>query len=147
VLSRNPRPLVIPPAADETWLRQFRDAWVNFWRSDLASLVQPLDEVAARRLYALYDERERAWRAYRKRRFIAGSQRQPRLNPLGSFALQLDAQIGRVEKAFGIGPRSRAQLGLAIGGLKKTLDDLNDELHDEPGADEDPRIRFGGSPQ
>ena len=121
---------------------------MTFWRSEMARIVdEDRDRPALERLFTLYDERERAYRAYRKQRLVKGSTKQPVVNPLWRHATStLDPEIRQIEDRFGLTPRSRAQLGLAIGGLKKTLDDLNRELDGDDDGDEasqDPRLARG----
>ena len=126
-------------------LLKTRERWLKFWRSEMARIVdEDRDRPALERLFTLYDERERAYQAYRKHRLLKGSTKQWVVNPLWRHATgTLDPEIRQLEDRFGLTPRSRAQLGLAIGGLKKTLDDLNRELGDDRDDDdqgEDPRL-------
>jgi len=142
VVSRGGPVVPLPPPG---LLVKTRQRWVKFWRSELARIVdEERDEAALERLFTLYDERERAYQAYRKNRLLKGSTKQWVVNPLWRHATAtLDPEIRQLEDRFGLTPRSRAQLGLAIGGLKKTLDDLNRELDDDEDghrADQDPRL-------
>lgn len=126
-------------------LAKIRDRWISFWRSEMARIVdEERDRPALERLFTLYDERERAYQAFRRARLLKGSTKQPVVNPLWRHATAtLDPEIRQLEDRFGLTPRSRAQLGLAIGGLKKTLDDLNRELdddRDDDDQDQDPRL-------
>jgi P27 family predicted phage terminase small subunit len=132
------------PLPPEGMLTKTRARWVKFWRSELSRIVdEERDRPALERLFTLYDERERAYRDFRKRRLVKGSTKQLVVNPLWRHATStLDPEIRQLEDRFGLTPRSRAQLGLAIGGLKKTLDDLNRELDDDTDRPEaaDPRL-------
>jgi hypothetical protein len=129
-------------------LTKIRDRWITFWRSEMARVVdEERDRPALERLFTLYDERERAYQAFRRARLLKGSTKQPVVNPLWRHATAtLDPEIRQLEDRFGLTPRSRAQLGLAIGGLKKTLDDLNQELDDDGdrSQDQDPRLALDG---
>ena len=62
---------------------------------------------------------------------VVGSQGQVVLNPLYSAMLKLDAEIRQLEDRIGMNPKSRVSLGIQIGGLKKTLADLNADLEEE----------------
>jgi P27 family predicted phage terminase small subunit len=115
--------MAVPPA-ESGWLARTRCAWVTFWREALSTLTQPADGEALRRLFALYDARERTWRLFVKNPYTRGSKGQQVLNPMGTFALQLDARIERLEQAFGITPKARLQLGVVLGEAKKSLEDL-----------------------
>jgi P27 family predicted phage terminase small subunit len=134
----------VTPLPPEGLLPKIRDRWRTFWRSEMARIVdEDRDRPAIERLFTLYDERERAYQAFRRARLVKGSTKQPVVNPLWRHATAtLDPEIRQLEDRFGLTPRSRAQLGLAIGGLKKTLDDMNRELDDDRDDDEgqDPRL-------
>ena len=112
------------PPAECGWMARTRTAWATFWRDGMAKLTQPADGEALRRLFALYDARERTWRLFLKNVYVRGSKGQQVLNPMGAFALQLDARIERLEAAFGITPKARLQLGITFGEAKKSLEDL-----------------------
>lgn len=112
------------------WLQPTREAWSTFWRDGVAQVVQSADEPSLRRLFELYDSRARLWAAFTKRPYVEGSRGQPRLNPLGPFCLALDAQIQRIERAFGITPAARAALGIQFSAAKKSLDELAREAQE-----------------
>ena len=106
--------------------------WEDFWNSDLASAVDTKsDQSAVYRLATLIDERERVYKQAKKDRLVVGSQGQVVLNPLYSAMLKLDAEIRQLEDRIGMNPKSRVSLGIQIGGLKKTLADLNADLEEE----------------
>jgi hypothetical protein len=57
------------PNAPAGLLASVRRAWVEFWASPLAQVVVPATDMPAlTRLWRLYDERERAYRAGRAER-------------------------------------------------------------------------------
>ena len=111
-------------------LKVSRDMWSAFWQSDLgraASTVTDLPVVT--RLFTLYDERERAYRAVRKEgRLVEGSQGQPVMNPLLRQMSTFDVEIRNLEDRMGMSPKARLMLGIQLGAAKKTLDDLNREV-------------------
>jgi hypothetical protein len=110
----------------------------TFWTSSVSGLVEEADQPAVRRLFTLYDERERALRAFRRARFLAGSKGQPVLNPLARLMLVLDAEIRKLEEVFGIGPVARLKAGIAFAEATRSLQDLNDALTSD--EHEDPRL-------
>ena len=116
-------------------------AWDQFWGSKLASLVLPEAQPALGRLFWLYDERERLAKAFRKKRFVAGSMGQPRLNPLAEQLGRLDSQILPLEDRFGLSPKAALALGIPPVTTAKSLEDLNADaalaVAEDPG--EDPR--------
>jgi hypothetical protein len=112
------------PVPDARWLSPTRSAWTAFWRHGLAQLTEVVDEVAVRRLFGLYDARARVWALFLKEPLTLGSTRQKTVNPLGPFALALDARIEHIERAFGITPKARAALGITFAEAKKSLTEL-----------------------
>src|SRR6266550_1866676 len=58
-------------------LTKIRDRWIQFWRSEMARIVdEERDRPALERLFTLYDERERAYQAFRRARLLKGSTKQ-----------------------------------------------------------------------
>ena len=131
-----PQPLPEPPRG---LLKPVRDQWAAFWRSPVAAAIDRDSDLAAiRRLWTLYDERERAYRGYRKCRIVAGSTGQPVANPLARVMATLDGEIRNLEDRFGLTPMSRLRLGLTLGEARRSLDELNRSL-DEHDDQDDPR--------
>jgi len=125
-----------PPEAPRGLLKTTRELWDGFWSSVLVEeVVQPVDLPAIRRLFALYDERERAYRAYRNERLVEGSQGQPVLHPLARQIPKYDSEIRQLEKEFGLTPKARAKLGISFTEAKRRLSDLNRDLEVDPDAD------------
>ena len=114
------------------YLKITKEWWEDFWNSDLATAIDhKSDQSAVYRLATLIDERERVYKQAKKDRLVVGSQGQVVLNPLYSAMLKLDAEIRQLEDRIGMNPKSRVSLGIQIGGLKKTLADLNADLEEE----------------
>lgn len=113
-----------PPAASRSWSAETRAAWARYWASPVARATDLVDEPAVRRLFELLDERGKAWKRYLQQPESVGSTGQLVVSPWAAFALQLDDRIARLERAFGITPSARAALGIAIGEVRRTLDDL-----------------------
>jgi P27 family predicted phage terminase small subunit len=134
------------PAPDppDGLLQATSNRWIEFWNSPLAGVVSSATDMPAlERLFTLYDERERAYRAFRKERLIVGSQGQPVLNPMGRLLKELDGEIRQLEDRFGLSPKARLQLGVQYGEAKKTLDTLNADLALDLEPDEDdPRLEI-----
>ena len=135
------RPVPVPPPG---LLRITAQAWDDYWRSPVASLVTSnTDLMALRRLFWFYDESERAMRAYRQQRLVPGSTRNLRLNPV---LKAIDpASILALEDRFGLSPRSRLELGVILGDAARSLSDLNaaidaDDDDDAMEEDDDPRL-------
>ncbi len=81
-----------------------------------------------RRLFILYDERERAYEEAKDKRIVKGSQDQEVLNPLLKYIAQCDTEIRQIEDRLGMSPRSRLQLGIAFGDAMRSMDELNRRL-------------------
>jgi len=125
------------PSADQSWRESTVEQWVAFWRSGLASQVEPSDLPALRRLYWLTDEIARCREAIEETgRVVAGSQGQPRPNPLYKQVSEFQAEARQLEDRFGLSPRARLQLGIALGAAHASLDALNERLQAKV-ADED----------
>lgn len=134
------------PPAPSGFLPAIRDDWDAYWLSAPAHLVDPADIPALRRLFNLYDERERSYRAFRKERLTGGSTGQLVVNPLGKQLLAYDAVIAQLEDRFGLTPMARMRLGVQLGEAVRSLEDLNRPMEDADG-DDDPRTagrRDGG---
>ena len=103
-----------PPARKE-WYAETKRRWVAFWKSDAARVLAPaVDAAAVERLFDLYDERERAYRDFTRKRFVEGSQGQQVLNPLGRLIASFDGEIRQLEDRLGFSPASRLRLGLEL---------------------------------
>lgn len=138
---------VPPPPAH--WLRRIRDDWAAFWVSPLALAVEPVTDLpAVERLFSLRDERERAYRTFRKHRLVKGSQKQWVLNPIARMVPVWDAEIRQLEDRFGLSARSRLQLGITARTFADSLEGMNKELDEDPddrsSVEEDPRLRSIG---
>jgi len=126
------------PAADQSWREATVEQWVAFWRSGLASQVEPSDVPALRRLFWLTDEIARCRDAIEETgRVVAGSQGQPRPNPLYKQVQEFQAEARQLEDRFGLSPRARLQLGIALGAAHASLDALNERLQAKVVDDDD----------
>ena len=106
--------------------------WDQFWTSDLATAIDVKSDLnTVIRLATLIDERERIYKQAKKDRLVVGSKGQVVLNPLYSALLKIDAEIRQMEDRIGLSPKARVSLGIQIGQMKKSLDDLNSELEEE----------------
>lgn len=152
---RNAQPAAVVVHMDEVRLAKMPElgagmlastaqAWQDFWSSGIpGQTVLATDLPALRRLFTLYDERERAYRGYAKERLVLGSQGQQVINPLAKVMATADAEIRALEDRFGLSPMARMRLGIAMGEAKKSLEAMNRELEDDDEADgleSDPRL-------
>ncbi len=117
------------------------EEWKAFWASPYARVVDwSRDRQAIERLFWLYDERRRLAKAGRKKRLVAGSTGQLSLNPLLRQLTATDSEIRQLEDRFGLNPRAAIALGVRLGDLAKTMEDLNREANDDRDEEEpDPR--------
>ena len=137
LISMPTRPSVTPQPP-EGLLAASVSAWDALWASPVASTYLASDLPALRRLFALSDERERAFRAAVKSgRMTEGHKGQPVLNPALRYVGDLDAEIRQLEDRFGLTPRARMQLGVAFGEAHRSLDALNAEFLEGTDDDQD----------
>jgi len=130
---------VVPvvPAPPPHLLRSSRELWASLWASPLAQVWDPVtDRMAVEELVRFVDERERAWRAFRRERLVPGSKRQPRLNPLWDLIQYTTAQILQLSDRLGLTPRARLQLGITFSQAAMGIAELN-RLLDEAEDDDD----------
>lgn len=138
-----PRSSVRPlPTAPSGLLVLTRERWRRYWASPVSRLAETTDYPAVERLFRLSDERERAARRVRRAGpLVRGSQGQPVLNPLVRYLAQCDVELRALEDRFGLNARARLQLGLEVGGAKRSVEDLNRELTQSVTDDgDDPRL-------
>lgn len=130
--------VVAAPEPDAGWREGTAERWLDFWRSKLASNVEPSDEGALRRLFKLYDEIDRLWEAVEATgRVVDGSQGQPRPNPLFKQIEAFQAEARQLEDRFGLSPMSRLKLGVTFADAHLSLAALNDRLAAQPAAMDD----------
>ena len=130
----------LAPVSYRGWLKVTKTAWAGFWSSDLANYVKAdSDAGALRRLFDMYDERERMVREYRKGRMAKGSTGQLVVNPAAKEIASLDGRIGQLEDRFGLSPMARLKLGVKFGEALASLDQINARMGADDG-DEDPRL-------
>ena len=134
----SPEPLEPPPDLRPAVL----DTWNEYWGSELAKLVDPkTDGPAIRRLFTLYDERERAYEIFKDERMVKGSRGQTRVNPLAGFVKDLDVEIRQMEDRLGMSPKARLQLGITFGEAMLSMDELNRRLAATDAKEtDDPRL-------
>lgn len=125
----------IPDPPDDLLPATVED-WERFWASDVALVLEAdSDMPGVRRLFQLYDDHERARRAYVDRPFIEGSQGQPVLNPMERVRESLATEIRLMEDRLGMNPKARLQLGIQMTEARKSLNDLMTGL--DPYRDDD----------
>lgn len=135
-----------PPAAQDHWLEEIKVQWAEFWGSELAAAAKvPTDLPGLVRLFSLRDERERAYRSYRKKRLVLGSQGQMVINPMAKVVQVCDAEIRMLEDRFGLSSQARARLGITFMDAKAkahSLESMNQDLASDGGrkAEGDARL-------
>ena len=95
------------PPAPQGLTKAVTEAWAAFWASELAPMTLPADMIALRRLFRLYDQRERFAEAGFGEALTEGSTGQMVLNPLIRHLPTLDAEILALEDRFGLSPMAR----------------------------------------
>ena len=121
--------VAVAPSADPQWTDGTVERWQDFWGSPLSAQVEASDYGALRRLFWLYDEIERLIVALGKSgRVVAGSQGQPRANPLYKQVSEFQAECRQLEDRFGLSPKARLALGITYAEAALSLDALNARL-------------------
>ncbi len=120
-------PAPVMPDPPRGLLKRSRARWEAFWASDVAKAVDPqADAQRLERWISYVDEWHRGMAAFRRQRFVTGSQGQPVLNPLAGYLAKLESSIAASEAEFGMGPMSRMRLGIASGEAAMTAQRLNE---------------------
>lgn len=127
---RDDRPVPIPP----TGLRKAaKDAWLAFWRSPMAALVNDDADLDALRDWAwLVSERDRLQPMVKETPLVPGSMGQLVTNPVAALVKDYTRRIERYREQFGMTPLSRMRLGIAVGEAHNVLSDLSASLDDGP---------------
>lgn len=132
-----------PPEPQASWRPETKVRWAAYWNDPVALAVSDVDKLLVDRYFAYADEWERSLRAYKRRRFVPGSNEQPVLNPLGRFCLELETKMSALEDRLGISPLARSKLGIAFQEVRKGIDELNSNLEREMverSDEDDPRL-------
>lgn len=119
---------VTRPPAPAGILAPVRVAWDVFWDSPLAQHTISTDILGLRRLFRLYDQRERYLREGAQETLKVGSAGQMVLNPLLKEVDALDAKILALEDRFGLSPMARLKLQVTLGDATRSLKDINAAL-------------------
>jgi P27 family predicted phage terminase small subunit len=115
--------------ADAAWREATVERWVQFWGSPLAQQVEQSDLGSFRRLFWIYDELDRLRDAIEETgRVVAGSQGQPRPNPLYKQVEAFQAEARQLEDRFGLSPLARLRLGITFADAHQSLEGLNARL-------------------
>ena len=127
--------LVGVPDPPRGLLKVTKDEWIVFHNSPQARLLVPADLPALTRLFRLRDDRERARRGLRGEGIVRDGARPGSLviHPLARYLRNLDADILALEGHFGLTPRSRLQLGIALVHARDGLSDLHRDLEADDG--------------
>lgn len=136
----------VMPAAPDGILKLTRDRWKVYWSSDLSRATRDAHLPIVERLFYRYDERERAYRAVRKKgRVVEGSQGQLVQHPLLKYIDACDAEIRQLEDRLGLSPRGLARLGSSFApgdvrsaGLDAIIGEIASDFELEHPADDRP---------
>jgi P27 family predicted phage terminase small subunit len=131
------------PEPPEGLLESTLEAWRTYWRSDVAQAATEEGMPTIRRLFELYDQRDRAMAIVRQTLVVRGSKDQLRLNPVADLVTKLETIILRLETELGLTPMSRARLGIATGQAQLTLEEINAKFREgqKPRRRKDPRLK------
>jgi phage terminase small subunit len=121
------------PAPPTGLLKQTREAWDEFWCSDLARLIDRRNEGRGiiYRYFALFDEWARARTAYKRQRLVKGSTGQTVVNPAFKAWMQIGSELLKLEKETGLTTKGRLLFGLQAGRIRDEIEELNEGFEDE----------------
>jgi hypothetical protein len=122
-------------------------AWEDFWVDRPALLLTPSAKVVLLRWVDALDRYLRCSAEADREPLVAGSNDQPRPNPLYRVAEQARATVDACERQLGVGGLNASSLGLAAISERRSLADMNARYGgagDGRGAAEepDPRLRI-----
>ncbi len=124
------------PAASRGWRKPTKDAWVEYWSSEVSGAAESVDLSALRRLFTMRDMQAACWARYEKDPYVDGSKGQPVANPSLDDALKLERAIVALEDRLGLSPKARANLSMAIGQAALTAADLNRMAKEDDGTED-----------
>ena len=132
-------PTTRKPAASRGWRKATKDAWAEYWCSEVSGAAESVDLSALRRLFTMRDMQAACWARYEAEPYVDGSKGQPVANPALDDALKLERAIVALEDRLALSPKARANLSIAIGQAQMTAADLN-RMAKEGSVDEDQDI-------
>ncbi len=91
-----------------------RRRWRQFWGSELARYVAPVDDERIQEWIRLVDERDHVWKMILDEPEVTGSKGQKRANPLNSRLNAINDRISECEMVLGINPQARFRLGIHL---------------------------------
>lgn len=115
----------IAPAPPAGLLAAGRNAWADFWRSEVSAAVDlSADRVDLEHWARCIDQRERFRKIADKAPLIKGSHGQLMLNPLHRRIRDLGDEIQRLSDRFGMNPAARFRLQFSVSEAGKSTADL-----------------------
>lgn len=113
-----------PPEPDGRWLKVTKEAWADFWASDVAQAVRPKDLPTLHRLFELRNLYQRTYRIVNKEPLIAGSQGQPVLNPAARLMKDTMGEIRQLEREFGLTPDAGVRMVSQAAQATRSVEEL-----------------------
>lgn len=126
------------PKAPEGLSAVNAESWDTFWASPLAAQTIATDVAALRRLFRLYEQRERYIDEAAENTLSLGSTGQIVLHPLIREVDALDAKILALEDRFGLSPMARLKLQVTFGDASRSIAEVNAALAGPVATEDDP---------
>jgi P27 family predicted phage terminase small subunit len=115
----------IAPTPPSGLLAAGKNAWADFWQSDVSAAVDiNADRVDLENWARAVDQRERFRKIVDKAPLIKGSHGQLMLNPLHRKIRELTDEIGKASDRFGMNPMARWRLQFTVSEAGKSANDL-----------------------
>ncbi len=114
----------VPDVPD--WLTpELEPAWEAYWSSDVAAATfNAISFPALSRLFRLYVEEESQAQSIMDTPTLIGHAGQVIVNPMHRVLARTRAEIRALEDRFGANPRAVLNLGIALGSVKRQVEEL-----------------------
>lgn len=129
------------PACPARMLKRSQQEWESVWTGERGAHLHPLNHLAAAENWILmFDERARAWREFRRRRYTTGSTGQTKLSDAWKQIQALERMVAKAEDELGISATGRVRWRLpVIGNGAEEAAELNERMA-EPDEPVGPRL-------
>lgn len=127
------------PSRRPAWLAESRAAWEGAWADPIAQAWTAADRPILLRWVDAVDRAMRSLKRGDRKPVVVGGNGQITEHPSYGTAARSISTAEKCEQQLGFGALNREKLGFTIGAARKSLEELNRELDDGLGDDDDPR--------
>lgn len=127
------------PSRRPAWLAESRAAWEGAWADPISQAWTAADRPILLRWIDAVDRAMRSLRRADRKPVVIGGNAQVTEHPSYGTAARAVTTAEKCEAQLGFGALNRERLGFTIATARKSLEDLNRELDEGSGDDDDPR--------